>query len=473
MRLPHAISLLGLCSLMTWCASAGSGGSVNGSGADSVTVGGQIAVQPEEVRHNVVVVGGQAHVDGHVTDSVVVILGRAELGSQAQVAGDVVAFLGQIDRQPGARIQGQYVVIGDGPAGMLGTEWFRYPQQWFNQGLLWARVFPHQYAWPWALGLFCLLVYGFIYLLFPGPVERSVTALEKAPGTALLVGVLAVVLTGPLLFLCVVTVVGIVVIPFLLGGMVAAFLVGKLAVYRYTGGQLHRGLDWGWLARPIPALAVGLIVFFVLYMVPVLGLAAWGTAALLGIGGAILALFQSLGAEGRGTASGVVAAPDAIPPTLGAWPAAAWPRAGFWWRLFALLLDLLLVSVVVRILVPRDLDMGPPFFLVWLLYHLVLWAWKGATVGGLILRLRVVRRDGGPVDFATALVRTLAAFVSALPLFLGFIWVAWDREKQAWHDKIAGTLVVRMPPEAPQPARVPAPPPAAPPPPPSQPSHSS
>jgi len=44
-----------------------------------------------------------------------------------------------------------------------------------------------------------------------------------------------------------------------------------------------------------------------------------------------------------------------------------------------------------------------------------------------------------------AVVRALASLLSLAVIGLGFFWIAWDREKQAWHDKIAGTLVVRMP----------------------------
>jgi uncharacterized RDD family membrane protein YckC len=89
---------------------------------------------------------------------------------------------------------------------------------------------------------------------------------------------------------------------------------------------------------------------------------------------------------------------------------------------------------------------GPPvFFIVALAYFTVLWAWKGVTVGGVVLKLQVVRHDGGPLTFPVALVRALAAAFSAVVLFLGFFWIAWDRDKQGWHDKIAGTVVVRLP----------------------------
>jgi uncharacterized RDD family membrane protein YckC len=63
----------------------------------------------------------------------------------------------------------------------------------------------------------------------------------------------------------------------------------------------------------------------------------------------------------------------------------------------------------------------------------------------MIMGLKVVRLDGRPVTFAVAAVRALSSMLSAAVFFLGFLWVAFDREKQGWHDKIAGTTVVRLP----------------------------
>ena len=74
-----------------------------------------------------------------------------------------------------------------------------------------------------------------------------------------------------------------------------------------------------------------------------------------------------------------------------------------------------------------------------------MWAWKGSTIGGIVLGLKVVRMDGQPITFAVALVRALAAAFSILVLFLGFLWIAWDAERQGWHDKIAGTVVLKLP----------------------------
>ena len=120
----------------------------------------------------------------------------------------------------------------------------------------------------------------------------------------------------------------------------------------------------------------------------------------------------------------------------------AWtlPRAGFWERMAAAFLDVVLVSLLGHLV-------GRPSWglLVALAYFTGMWAWKGTTIGGILLKLKVARLDGQPMTFPVALVRGLSAVFSVVVLFLGFLWIAWDRDKQGWHDKIAGTTVVRLP----------------------------
>ncbi|MFZ5767639.1 MAG: RDD family protein [Bacillota bacterium] len=68
----------------------------------------------------------------------------------------------------------------------------------------------------------------------------------------------------------------------------------------------------------------------------------------------------------------------------------------------------------------------------------------GQTAGKRVLGIRVVREDGGPVGFGRALLReTLARWAAGLVLGLGYLWAAWDAGGQGWHDKVAGTAVVR------------------------------
>jgi len=50
--------------------------------------------------------------------------------------------------------------------------------------------------------------------------------------------------------------------------------------------------------------------------------------------------------------------------------------------------------------------------------------------------------SGAPPSLARLVLRFFAYFVSALPLYLGFLWAAFDRRKQGWHDKIARTIVI-------------------------------
>jgi uncharacterized RDD family membrane protein YckC len=153
------------------------------------------------------------------------------------------------------------------------------------------------------------------------------------------------------------------------------------------------------------------------------------------------------GGAGEGTTSAAAIRTEAPPqsqsvaaPTAGLPDALAYPRAGFWERMGAGFLDIVLVSIL------GSLVGGPPLgFLVALAYFAGMWAWKGTTIGGIVLKLQVVRLDNQPVTFAVALVRGLAAAFSIVVLFLGFIWIAFDQDKQGWHDKIAGTVVVRLP----------------------------
>jgi uncharacterized RDD family membrane protein YckC len=128
----------------------------------------------------------------------------------------------------------------------------------------------------------------------------------------------------------------------------------------------------------------------------------------------------------------------AVPPVF---VEATGPRAEFGVRLGALLIDIVLVAVGGGVSLVFSLL---PFPLLFGAYAFAFWLWRGTTVGGIVFNLKVVRLDGRPVDAATAAVRTLVAFLSAVTL-LGFLWCLWDDERQTWHDKVAGTVVVRVP----------------------------
>ena len=67
----------------------------------------------------------------------------------------------------------------------------------------------------------------------------------------------------------------------------------------------------------------------------------------------------------------------------------------------------------------------------------------GQTPGKILLGLRVVQTAGDPMTFGVAFLRWVGYIISAAGICLGFIWIIFDRKKQGWHDKIAGTVVIR------------------------------
>lgn len=133
--------------------------------------------------------------------------------------------------------------------------------------------------------------------------------------------------------------------------------------------------------------------------------------------------------------------------------------AGFWVRTWAAVIDsLLLLVILVPVLTAiygwsywkgTTLVQGPADFLVsWIapaVGVLVFWAVKQATPGKMAVSSRIVDAKTGNNPTTTQLViRYLGYFVSMFPLFLGILWIAFDRRKQGWHDKLAGTVVVRQ-----------------------------
>lgn len=79
----------------------------------------------------------------------------------------------------------------------------------------------------------------------------------------------------------------------------------------------------------------------------------------------------------------------------------------------------------------------------WSMYFVGFTATCGQTPGKRIMGLRIVNEDGTPVDWSTAANRFFIGYsISILPLGLGFYWALVDKNNQAWHDKIAGTLVI-------------------------------
>jgi uncharacterized RDD family membrane protein YckC len=76
-----------------------------------------------------------------------------------------------------------------------------------------------------------------------------------------------------------------------------------------------------------------------------------------------------------------------------------------------------------------------------LIYFTLSWGRSGQTIGMGLTGIKVVRTDGNRLGYGKALLRYVGYVISALLLSLGFLWIGFDKRRQGWHDKIAGTLV--------------------------------
>ena len=78
-------------------------------------------------------------------------------------------------------------------------------------------------------------------------------------------------------------------------------------------------------------------------------------------------------------------------------------------------------------------------------YFMYFWSsyGHGQTLGDRALSIRVVKTDGTELTLVDALIRYVGLIISCVALFIGVIWVAFDANKQGWHDKIAKTYVVK------------------------------
>lgn len=143
-------------------------------------------------------------------------------------------------------------------------------------------------------------------------------------------------------------------------------------------------------------------------------------------------------------------------------PVATVAYAGFWRRFLALLIDSIILAVVGGILtsilglgsgstgggsVRFSLGTGGTLLSIvldLLYFTLMIALVNGKTLGGMALGIRAVSADGsGSVSISKALIRAIVAYVSGIVLLLGYLWMLWDSNKQTWHDKAAGTYVVK------------------------------
>ncbi|MES9846656.1 MAG: RDD family protein [Candidatus Sedimenticola sp. PURPLELP] len=133
--------------------------------------------------------------------------------------------------------------------------------------------------------------------------------------------------------------------------------------------------------------------------------------------------------------------------------------AGFWHRAGATLIDSIIIGIITAPMLysvygadyftsTETLIAGSADFVVSYLLPAVaivlFWRYWGATPGKMLIHVKIVdARTYNPPSAGQLVGRYLGYLASAIPLMLGFIWIAFDRKKQGFHDKLSGTVVIR------------------------------
>jgi uncharacterized RDD family membrane protein YckC len=436
-----------------------------------------------DTARQIVVIGGDARIEGRVTEDVVVVLGKAELASTAVIEGSFVVVAGTAEVAEGAKVEGDLVAIGGAqfpasfsPGGqrvVVGTagmgESLRSLVPWLTHGLLLGRPFVPWLGWVWMVAGVFFFLNLVLNLIFDRPIASAAATLRSTPFSAFFAGLLVMLLIGPICVLLAVSVIGIVVIPFLLCALVAAGILGRIGFARWIGMSIVPQDDPADRSQSMRSFLIGSALMCVTYMIPFIGILLWVLAGVFGLGAATLAFYSSYRRENPKPPKPAPVVPSPAPPLVpdeslplqaavavepeGAprppspQNAVAFPKATFAERLGALMLDAIAVAIVAQLLsLDRHGDPGNRLIvLLALVYHVGFWTWRATTPGGMILQLRVTRIDGKKLEFPESLVRGLTGIFSLVVAGLGFLWMLWDPERQTWHDRVAGTYVVKVP----------------------------
>lgn len=130
---------------------------------------------------------------------------------------------------------------------------------------------------------------------------------------------------------------------------------------------------------------------------------------------------------------------------------------GFWMRFVASIIDSILIMLLVYPLMAvifgwdnvmaGNVNPGVSLLLELVLPAvavIVFWIYRSATPGKMVVGAQIVDANTlGKPSTGKLVGRYFAYYVSMIPLLLGFLWVAFDKRKQGWHDKLAGTLVIK------------------------------
>jgi len=120
-------------------------------------------------------------------------------------------------------------------------------------------------------------------------------------------------------------------------------------------------------------------------------------------------------------------------------------KAGVGQRFIALVIDSILLGIVTGIIVALVGNIGSiGGFLIGVAYQ---WYFltqnKGQTPGKVLIGIRVVKTNGNPLTASDVAIRYIGYYINTFFIFIGWLWAIWDDNHQGWHDKLAGTYVVK------------------------------
>jgi RDD family len=411
---------------------------------DVVLLGGKGTIEGN-INGDLVLLGSEATFAGNVNGSLVVIGSKLRVEPGAHVNGDFANIASNVVDSKNISVTGEKVDLGG--IGVVPVAPF-FKEVISNVFLV--RPMSPTSEFSWGLAVLGLALCLFLGWLFPQTFVETDTILQKRPAPAFLTG-LAVILGGAVLSaLLVITVIGIIALPFLGIAWFILDLFGKTAVSYTIGKRIfpnaashgHATLAW---------ILAGTIVRLILYCIPVVGFIAWGIVLLIGAGSFAIYLVERYRPATNGRplpppAGEAAATPPVTHSTqlaLGSVEpvvALTLPKAQFLPRLGANLIDLVVLYSVLS-----SLHLTRVTLLVWVIYRFGMYVWKSATLGQLVLNLRIQKSNGTTLvgDYSTSAIRALSSLISLIPLGLGFIWILFSKDLDAWHDKISNTHVVQ------------------------------
>jgi uncharacterized RDD family membrane protein YckC len=428
------------------------------------------------VKGDLVVVGGSAEVFNRIDGDLVIVGGTAVLSPQVRVGGDLVAVGAKISAPENIYVGGQRITI----APFLGT-CFSSARFYMEQCLFQGRLISEHQPWTIVI-LFAFMSFGFLLsMLFWRTFTKAALVTSEKPGITLLIGLLTALAAGPLVVVLISTVIGIPAAPVFVLLLAGLAFIGMTGVYAAIGRQILAVFGVHSIPVAVPVL-IGAGITMGLAMAPWIGAVTITLLFTFGVGAGVYSFFERI-RENRppkkpGTTDATSQPPltntiqpqahaqarqTAVPPgaasaadyTLSPMPAAPLAdvetSATMWSRLGGALIDMLLVFMVYGLTIGALIDHvhfgnegGLRVFCL-LVYLVVMWFWKGTTIGNIVFHLQVRRTDDTKLTLGVAVVRALGLVLSIAPLGLGFFWIRWDPNHQAWHDKIAGTKVVKVP----------------------------